>query len=36
MHKFEKDFYGQYLKALALGYIRPELDFKSLGIFAHV
>jgi len=30
MHKFDNDFYGHHLKALALGYIRPELDFKSL------
>lgn len=27
---FEGDFYGQNIKALALGYIRPEADFKSV------
>jgi FAD synthase len=33
MHNFDEDFYGQEIRAIALGYIRPEADFKSLGIF---
>ena len=36
MHKFNEDFYGQELRAIALGYIRPEADFKSLGISSMV
>lgn len=31
MHNFKSDFYGQYMKALVLGYIRPELDYTSRG-----
>lgn len=30
MNQFEKDFYGEEIKAVAVGYIRPELDFISL------
>jgi riboflavin kinase len=30
MHKFDTDFYGEELSAIAVGYIRGELDFKSL------
>lgn len=30
MKKFEEDFYGSLLKICILGYIRPEMDFKSL------
>lgn len=33
MHKFNSDFYGYKMKALVLGYIRPELDYTSLGKF---
>ncbi|KIY65445.1 riboflavin kinase [Cylindrobasidium torrendii FP15055 ss-10] len=29
MHKYENDFYGKELKAIVLGYIRPELDYTS-------
>ncbi|KAF9008721.1 riboflavin kinase [Cyathus striatus] len=29
MHQFENDFYGHEMKALVLGYIRPELDYTS-------
>ncbi|KZP24604.1 riboflavin kinase [Athelia psychrophila] len=29
LHEFEKDFYGYDMKALVLGYIRPELDYTS-------
>ncbi len=33
IHQFENDFYGEELRAIAVGYIRPELDFKfQLGI----
>lgn len=31
MHEFKSDFYGHELKALVLGYIRPELDYTSRG-----
>lgn len=31
MHEFPSDFYGYKLKALVLGYIRPELDYISRG-----
>ncbi|KAF8665827.1 hypothetical protein AX16_000270 [Volvariella volvacea WC 439] len=31
MHAFEFDFYGSEMKALVLGYIRPELDYTSRG-----
>ena len=35
MHEFKHDFYGIEVKAVVLGYIRPELDFTSRGgIFA--
>ncbi|KAL0580753.1 riboflavin kinase [Marasmius crinis-equi] len=29
MHEFKNDFYGIEVKAVVLGYIRPELDFTS-------
>jgi len=29
LHEFERDFYGYEMKALVLGYIRPELDYTS-------
>jgi len=29
MHDFKSDFYGYELRALVLGYIRPELDYTS-------
>lgn len=29
MHDFQSDFYGYELRALVLGYIRPELDYTS-------
>jgi FAD synthase len=31
IHKFEHDFYGESLKVIVLGYLRPELNFPSLG-----
>lgn len=31
MHDFKSDFYGHDLKAVVLGYIRPELDYISRG-----
>lgn len=31
VRKFDEDFYGKELRAIALEYIRPELNFKSLG-----
>lgn len=29
MHDFKTDFYGFEMRALVLGYIRPELDYTS-------
>ncbi|OCH93550.1 riboflavin kinase [Obba rivulosa] len=29
MHDFKSDFYGHEMKAIVLGYIRPELDYVS-------
>ncbi|KAF8974612.1 riboflavin kinase [Flammula alnicola] len=29
MHDFQTDFYGHEMKAIVLGYIRPELDYVS-------
>lgn len=31
IHKFDQDFYGKELRAVILGFIRPELDYPSLG-----
>lgn len=31
MHEYPSDFYGQPLRAIVLGYIRPELDYVSRG-----
>lgn len=31
MHPFNADFYGHEMKAVVLGYIRPELDYTSRG-----
>ena len=31
MYPFEHDFYGHEMKAIVLGYIRPELDYVSRG-----
>ncbi|XP_020291795.1 riboflavin kinase [Pseudomyrmex gracilis] len=30
LHKFENDFYGEELKVIIAGYIRPERDFSCL------
>lgn len=35
MHEFGADFYGYELRALVLGYIRPELDYTSRGNAKH-
>jgi len=32
MHNFPRDFYGYEMRALVLGYIRPELDYVSQGM----
>ncbi|KAI0036001.1 riboflavin kinase [Vararia minispora EC-137] len=29
LHRFKSDFYGRDMKAVVLGYIRPELDYTS-------
>jgi len=31
MHPFKSDFYGHEMRAVVLGYIRPELDYTSRG-----
>jgi riboflavin kinase len=31
MHEFSSDFYGDEMRAIVLGYIRPELDYTSRG-----
>jgi riboflavin kinase len=31
MHEYKHDFYGYELRAIVLGYIRPELDYTSRG-----
>ena len=31
MHPYNADFYGHEMKAVVLGYIRPELDYTSRG-----
>ncbi|KAL0118571.1 hypothetical protein PUN28_009321 [Cardiocondyla obscurior] len=31
IHTFPEDFYGEELKVIITGYIRPEKDFSSLG-----
>jgi riboflavin kinase len=33
IHKYKEDFYGHAMSVLVLGYIRPELDYTSRGIF---
>jgi riboflavin kinase len=30
MHKFEDDFYGRELRAVVLGFVRPEIKFRGL------
>lgn len=30
MHKFDNDFYGQHMKIVILGYIRPEKNFNGV------
>ncbi len=30
LHKFKEDFYGEELRLLVCGYIRPEANFESL------
>jgi FAD synthase len=32
LHKFDDDFYGEELRVVVCGFIRPELDFPSLGM----
>lgn len=34
MHEFQSDFYGLEMRAIVLGYIRPELDYTSRGPFS--
>jgi riboflavin kinase len=31
MHVYEHDFYGEEMKVIVLGYIRPEYDYVSKG-----
>lgn len=34
MHEFKSDFYGHNMRAIVLGYIRPELDYTSRGEYS--
>ncbi|XP_071632508.1 riboflavin kinase isoform X2 [Temnothorax longispinosus] len=36
LHKFQDDFYGEKLRVIIAGYIRPERDFSSLGNMKYV
>lgn len=36
MHPFDADFYGHEMKAIVLGYIRPQLDYTSRGAYQSV
>jgi riboflavin kinase len=29
LHSFEKDFYGEMIKVVIVGYIRPQLNFNT-------
>lgn len=31
MHEYEHDFYGKTMRVVVLGYLRPELDYTSIG-----
>jgi len=31
LHQFPDDFYGEDLRVVVLGYLRPEANFPSLG-----
>ena len=31
LHDYGEDFYGEYMSAVVLGFIRPEYDYNSLG-----
>lgn len=31
MHKYPRDFYGATARAVILGYIRPELNYTTVG-----
>ena len=33
MHPFDAEFYGHEMRAVVLGYIRPELDYTSRGTY---
>lgn len=33
MHEYKNDFYGNEMRVLVLGYIRPELDYTSRGTY---
>lgn len=32
VHAYDADFYGKQMRAIVLGYIRPELDYISTGV----
>jgi riboflavin kinase len=32
MRQYENDFYGQEMRVIVLGYIRPEYNYVSKGI----
>lgn len=31
LHEYPRDFYGQHLKVIVLGFVRPEYNYSSLG-----
>lgn len=33
MHEYSSDFYGSEMRVMVLGYIRPELDYTTRGMF---
>ena len=33
MRQYENDFYGKEMRVIVLGYIRPEYNYVSKGIF---
>lgn len=35
MHEFKENFYGASLKFVVLGYVRPELNYTSKGMFGN-
>lgn len=36
MHEYSSDFYGSEMRVMVLGYIRPELDYTTRGMFKYL